>query len=303
MMITQMAVVLITVIVVIIGIFHVFTDKKEYRDKGIEQYNRGNYQEAVSYFDKALKCKQWFSDSVNVDIELYKADCYLRMEDFVSAGEIYSGIMSKYSDRHYNMEDINFLVSLCATLDKFSNGDYVSTVANFVEAVEKGYTEISIYAAICYENQRNYDKMKAYFDIYTQKYGMNSYLYYKYASYYILQEDYTTAANYITQGLSASDTTYLRQLKYAQIMCNSETGNYAQAYQLAKEYVTSYPDDKNGLDMCAYLETRVNLNTKPVNDIFGIDTDTSSNTWDDSGDSEDVVDSNDDYYYDDTTGY
>lgn len=271
MMIVNLSVVLLTVTLVIIGLFHIFTNKKEYRDIGIELYEQGRYEEAIGYFDKALKCNQWFSDSVNVDIELYKADCYLRMENFMSAGETYSKIAAKYSKRHYNPDDINFLTSLCVSLEKFSNGDYVSTVANFVQAVDKGYTEISIYAAICYENQRNYNKMKEYFDIYVQKFGMNSYLYYKYASYYILQENYETAFSYITQGLSSSDTSYLRQIKYVQIKCYAETGNYQYAYELAKEYIAEYPDDENGLDMYAYLDTRVNLNTAPVNDIFGIE--------------------------------
>lgn len=272
MMIARLVTVLLSVIVVIIGLFHVFTNKKEYRDKGIALYEQGKYQEAVEYFDKALRCNQWFSDAVNVDIELYKADCYMRMEDYISAGETYSGITTKYSKRHYNIDDINYLVSLCATLDKFSNGDYVSTVANFVKAVDRGYTEISIYAAICYENQHNYEKMKAYYDIYTRNFGMDSYLYYKYASYYIVQEDYDTASNYITQGLAAGDSTYLRQLKYAQIKCNEKMGNYDYAYELAKEYISEYPEDKNGMDMYAYLETRVKPDTNPVNDIFEIGT-------------------------------
>ena len=56
--------------IIIFGSMHVFTKKKALRKEGIDYYNKGEYEAAIESFDKALKCKQWFSDSVNVDIEM-----------------------------------------------------------------------------------------------------------------------------------------------------------------------------------------------------------------------------------------
>lgn len=278
MMIMNLIFIAVMVLFVVIGLFHLFTDKKKYRDAGVELYRQGKYQEAVESFDKALECNQWFSDAVNVDIELYKADCYMRADNFTAAHDVYMGILKKYSKRHYDEDGIEFLVSLTTTLDKYSNGDYVSTVANFVEACERGYTEMSVYAAICYENQRNYEKMKEYYDIYTKEFGMNTYMYYKYASYYILNQDYNQALSYIEQGFSAGDQAYIKQLKYTQIMCYQELADYERAFSLAQEYVALYPDDQMGAELYAYLDTRVNVSTEPVNDIYGIGTGSDSDT-------------------------
>lgn len=272
MMAINITFVAVSALIVVLSLFYMFTNKKKYRNEGIELYNQGKYEEAIDRFDKALECKQWFSGSVNVDIELYKADCYLRIDRFMDAHNTYSDILEKYSKRHYDKEKVDFLISLTTTLYKYSNGDYVSTVANFVKAVDLGYTEMSIYVAICYENQRNYDKMKEYYDLYSKNFGMNTFMYYKYASYYIIMEDYNQALTNIEQGFNAGDQIYLRKLKYTQIMCYEKMKDYEYAFSLCKDFITLYPDDQNGADLYAYLDTRVNIGTNPVNDVFNVGT-------------------------------
>lgn len=261
---------LTTVTFIILGFIYSFSDKKEYRNKGIEAYNQNNYSEAIEYFDKALQCKQWFSDSVDVDIQLYKAECYLHLKQYKNAGKTYETIIKKYNEKYYSKDSVNFLITLSATLDQYEQGDYLSTVTTFIEAVERGYTEMSMYAALCYEKQLNYEKMKTYYDIYSKNYGMNSYLYYKYSEYYYNNKNYEMANNYISEGLAASDTSHIQQLKYLQVLCQEKLDNFEYAFQLAGEYVTTYTDDSKGADIYAYLETRVNQNTKPINDIWGI---------------------------------
>lgn len=255
-------------VVLIYGILHVFTKKSTYRDEGIKYYESGEYEAAIESFNKALKCKQWFSESVDVDIELYKADSYVKLMDYSTASKVYSSIEAKYPEKYYDREKIDFLIQLTDALYQYKYGDYSSTVVCFNQAVEKGYKEISIYSADCYEKAGEFEKMKNYLDIYTESFGYTPDICYKYAGYYIQLEDYDNALLSIEQGLTYGDSIYTQDFLYAQILCYTKADNYEKAYELASAYTEDYPDDTKGSDIYAYLDTRVNPDTEVVNDIF-----------------------------------
>ncbi len=254
---------------IIFGSLHVFTKKKTLRKEGIEYYNKGEYEAAIESFDKALKCKQWFSDSVNVDIEMYKADCYLKLGEYSDAERVYSSIKNKYPAKYYDRNKVDFLEELSSALDRYKYGDYVSTVACFNRAVEAGYTEMSIFAASCYEQSGDYEKMKENLDIYTASHGNTADICYKYASYYLTMGDYESALSYVEQGIAFGEGTYYQEFLYARIICCEKKGEFEKAFGYASDYIASYPDDKKGADMYAWLDTRVNPDTELVNDYFG----------------------------------
>ncbi len=266
--------------IIIFGSMHVFTKKKSLRKEGIDYYNKGEYEAAIESFDKALKCKQWFSDSVNVDIEMYKADCYLKLSEYSDAERVYSSIKSKYPAKYYDRKKVDFLEELSDALDRYKYGDYVSTVACFNRAVEAGYTEMSIYAASCYEHTGDYEKMKENLDIYTANHGNTAEICYKYASYYLAMNDYESALSYVEQGIAFGDGVYYQEFLYARIICCEKKGEFDKAFGYAADYISTYPDDTKGADIYAWLDTRVNPDTDVVNDIFG----QNGNTADDNND-------------------
>ena len=261
---------IIIAFIIIYGLTHTFTKKTEYYDKGVDCYKAYNYEDAIGWFDKALGCKQMFSEELNVDIELYMADSYLKMDDFSSAKEIYTRVKKKYSKKYYDEERLEFMITLTDNLILFSNGDYVTPLETLKQAVDKGYTELSLYVAMCYENVNDLDNMKQYYDIYSQSLGVNSYLALKYTQYYIEIEDYETALSYSNQGINLEDKEYIKELKYLQIVCNIKLAKYEYAYTLAETYVIEYPDDMEGQEIYEYLDTRINMNEVPINDKFDL---------------------------------
>ncbi len=275
----NIALFILVVIITFVGVFHIFTPKKAYRNKGVDSFNAGEYEAAIEHFDKALGYNQWFSDKLNVDICYYKADAYLRLEMYPEAYNTYKYILDEYSDSHYNEEDVTYLMTITDALIRFSKGEYYGSHGTFVDAVSKGYTELAVYAAICYEHLDDYDKMKEYFDIYSREVGMDAYLCYKFAQYYIEQEDYNTGAAYTNQGLMQEDKTYEKQLRYTQIVCYEKLGQFNEAFALVKEYVELYPDDMKGADLYAYLDTRVNISEEPINDIYDLYGDDNSDDY------------------------
>ena len=252
----------------IIVCVNIFSHKKSIRKEAVSLYEAGNYQEALDKFKEAYAEKQWFSDSINVDILLYEADCMMQLQLFSDAELTYLDIQKKYPTSKYDKEQLSYLSDLSHALGNYQRGDYVSTVATFTKAVESGHKDISIYAAICYENQKSYDKMKEYLDIYANYHGIDAYVNYKYASYYYDTKDYNQALTYLAQGESAGDSDYLQEILYAEIMCYKELQNYTEAFSRATSYIAKYPEDQKGQDLYAYLDTRVNVNEVPVNDRY-----------------------------------
>lgn len=252
----------------IIVCVNIFSHKKSIRKEAVSLYEAGNYQEALDKFKEAYAEKQWFSDSINVDILLYEADCMMQLQLFSDAELTYLDIQKKYPTSKYDKEQLSYLSDLSHALGNYQRGDYVSTVATFTKAVENGHKDISIYAAICYENQKSNDKMKEYLDIYANYHGIDAYVNYKYASYYYDTKDYNQALTYLAQGESAGDSDYLQEILYAEIMCYKELQNYTEAFSRATSYIAKYPEDQKGQDLYAYLDTRVNVNEVPVNDRY-----------------------------------
>lgn len=252
----------------IIVCVNIFSHKKSIRKEAVSLYEAGNYQEALDKFKEAYAEKQWFSDSINVDILLYEADCMMQLQLFSDAELTYLDIQKKYPTSKYDKEQLSYLSDLSHALGNYQRGDYVSTVATFTKAVENGHKDISIYAAICYENQKSYDKMKEYLDIYANYHGIDAYVNYKYASYYYDTKDYNQALTYLAQGESAGDSDYLQEILYAEIMCYKELQNYTESFSRATSYIAKYPEDQKGQDLYAYLDTRVNVNEVPVNDRY-----------------------------------
>ena len=269
-MIINLSFFVIIIVVAIVGAFHTFTNKRDYRDKGVSYYEQGDYENAIQSFDKALECKQWFAGKLNVDIELYKADSYIKLTDYEDAGKVYQKITNKYPKRYYDSDEVNFMVKLCDALQMYKNGDYYSPVPYLTEAVEHGYNDMCLNVAYCYEQQNNYDKMIAYYDKHIATVGITGYVAYKYADYYIYMGDYSSALSYVNQGIMLNSEEYMQKLKYLEILCYKGMADFETAYNYALTYNTEYPDDEAGADILAYLDTRVNLNTNLVNDVYNV---------------------------------
>ncbi len=269
-MIINLSFFVIIIVVAIVGAFHTFTNKRDYRDKGVSYYEQGDYENAIQSFDKALRCKQWFSGKLNVDIELYKADSYIKLTDYDEAGKVYQKITDKYPKRYYDSNEVKFMIKLCEALQMYKNGDYYSPVPYLTEAVEHGYNDMCLNVAYCYEQQNNYDKMIAYYDKHIAAVGITGYVAYKYADYYIYTGDYSDALSYVNQGIMLNSEEYMQKLKYLEIICYKGMADFETAYNYALTYNTEYPDDEAGADILAYLDTRVNINTNLVNDVYNV---------------------------------
>ena len=255
-------------IFIVFGLMHTFSGKNKYRNRGIECYNAKNYSEAIEYFEKSLDCNQWFSKKVDADVELYLADSYIKTEDFNSAKLVYNRLLNDYPEKYYDKADVLYMIEIIDNLIIFSKGDYTAPLDGLKAAVDNGYPELALYVAICYEKKNDIDNMKKYYDVYSSVCEMDSYLALKYTQYYILSKDYSTALSYAKQGIALSDSKYIKELEYLEIVCYTKLTQFDTAYQLSNEYILKYPEELIGKELNEYLDTRINIDTVPISDKF-----------------------------------
>ena len=258
------------IFVLLIVAAHMKSDKKALRNEGVELYQQGSYKEAAVKFDEALKEKQWFSGKLNADICLYRADCLSKTEDYAGAARAYRAALDYKYGSFMKKSRIEELIDINEALYKYSCGEYNSCLDAFVKAVDNGYDELSIYAALCFDKKGDLNGMKKYIDHYIEKFGYTSFLYYQTAVYYIKNGDTGTAEGYIDSGLALNDDSHRRQLEYLKIAALKNARDFKEAYKLAKDYASRYPDDEEGRRVYEYLDTRVNVDPEPINNIYDL---------------------------------
>lgn len=283
-MIVNIVFTLAIIIFGIYGVLHTFTKKKEYRDKGVECCKNRQYEEAVGYFDKALLENQWFADSMDADILLYKAECHVMLKQYDAASLTYERL-KKYPDYVTDKFDIDLLIEINNSFILFDNGEYEKALPGFVNAYNADYENLSLYAGICYENMGDLENMHQYYDYYKQINGADAFLCYKEATYYMSLKDMNLeyddldseavisncgkALASIDEGLLLDDGTFDRELRFARIVCHEKMNMLGEAYDEAVLYVEKYPEDESGIEIFKYLETRVLPDTTVVNPIYG----------------------------------
>ncbi len=227
--------------------------KTEYFDRGLKFYSEEEYDEALDFFDQALAEKQLFSKKRDMNIHLYIADIYMKTEEYQKAADEYDKVLDYSSADRKNVEKLQ---KLAQALYDFNQGNYVGALPALEEAAKGDYPEMYMFVGTCYGQTGDIDNMFANYEIYTDKFGYNSYIYAQYASYYLSVDDLEQAYGYIYNGLE-SDMEYNAQLRLLEIAYYEKLKDFDQAYLLAEELASLYPDFEEGQREYTFLYTRV----------------------------------------------
>lgn len=227
--------------------------KKEYFNMGLKQYEKEEYDGALEYFDQALLEKELFSQKQDMNLHLYIADIYMKTGEYLKAVGEYDKVL-EYSAA--KKDDVGKMQSLAQALYDFHQGNYAGAIPALEEAAKGDYPEMYMFLGSCYGQIGDVDNMFTNYEIYVEKYGYNSYIYAQYASYYLSIDDLDQAYGFIYNGLN-SDDEYNAELRLLEIAYYEKQKDFDQAFLLAEELVSYYPDNEEGQKEYAFLYTRV----------------------------------------------
>ena len=254
----------------------------DYRDQGIALMQAAKYEEAARMFQLALDQSVGFVNDLDVDICYYKAAALYASGDTDGAAEMYTNIIDYDKDawEAYYLRGTMYL----------KNGDKESAVSDYDTAVSMDSKDADLYIKI-YENLEETDLNKA--EEYLNKAtdissgdncsmgyiyyllgntdsavtlledaagGGDARAYYYLAEIYVSSGDYDNAMAMVNKGINAESAdasgTYLRYLKWIEIVCCEYLGDFDTAKSLITEYVELYPDDAPAARENTFLQTR-----------------------------------------------
>lgn len=101
------------------------TNKKilQYRSYGIDYLENANYEEALSYFDEALKLGDGQVSSLQYELLLYKAECLFMLNRYSDAKKVYETLKvidknnKTFSELYENLSSIVNLVDFKTAID------------------------------------------------------------------------------------------------------------------------------------------------------------------------------------------
>ncbi len=252
----------LVLIITFIFIINCFSDKEELRDRGIAEFEKGNYQQAEALLKESVAEQQWFSDSMDLDSKVYIAECALKSEDYARAISLFTDIKDEYSDKEFIDERIAFADAMKSfSTDK----DYASAAAKLEPLAANGNDGLYMYLGACYGKLGEDEKMLSAFENYISKYSMNSFVAYELSSYYLGIDENDKASEMISLGYKSGDTEYEYLLKYNEAVILEKQMKYNEAFNIINSLHSEYPDNEAIEKEYDFLYSRINIDDEPVN--------------------------------------
>jgi len=224
-------------------------NKNAYRGLGIVNMYNAKYDEAIKYFDMALKIKQL--ENIDIDILKYKAETYLKSGAYDKVDEVCNDINKK----DQNNSDLYVIKGRVLLAKK----DYENAQKQFDSAISNDNMSGYYYKALVCGQQKDSENMiKNYHEYMDKDSNANKGLIYGEISTYLVNEGaYDEALKVIKEGLSESNESGIQTLKYNEIAVYEKKQDYNTAIAKSEEYLKEYPNDENVKKELAFLKTRV----------------------------------------------
>ena len=148
----------------------------QYKSYGIDYLENSNYEEALTYFNEAIKLGNGEVGSTQYELLLYKAECLFMLKRYSEAKEIYSILLSiDKNNRQYKelYNNISSIVDLVAFKEAIDNNDIDKADEIFQELRELGLEHeksVMFNQAVLYEKKSDWKNALNAFNYYLKQY-------------------------------------------------------------------------------------------------------------------------------------
>lgn len=241
--------IIVAILLVVVGIFQFMDYEKElgFREKGIAQFQKGQYKEAQGYFEEALEHTNIFGGTVTQDVRYYLAESYFMDEQYDKALNLYQQISRKEKNKGYAE---CYIGAAYARL-----GDTEKAKAQFEKGISLGNEEGYHYLSRMYYELGDYDKAIENELSYMEKREPDGTSYMVLAKSYCKAGQYKKALQAIADGIELDDG-QKQALLFEEIVIYEQKLDFDTAYKKCLTYVANYPEDETAKQELEFLETR-----------------------------------------------
>lgn len=223
-------------------------DKKDadaYYTRGCLHLQRGENDQAFEDFSNAIA---YNSEDYELYIYIYKN---LAAYGFNEQGQEY--LNRAFDIKGDDAETLAYRGELYLLL-----GEYENAMAELNAALDKGSVRANLIMAQAFEAQGDATTAETYYKAYVESGEADAETMNALAEIAMARLDYTTALNYVNQGLAMEQVTNKRELMQNQIICLEYTADFTGAWQVAQEYMVLYPNDLDMQREYIFLKNRQN---------------------------------------------
>ncbi|MCR5666259.1 MAG: tetratricopeptide repeat protein [Eubacterium sp.] len=214
-------------------------NEQAYRTIGINDLNSGEYEDAISAFDKALEVRSGSSiTNLEIDINYYKALAQYKNGDSDGAIETYTNIID-YDEETAQAYYLRGNVYLKEDETEKATADYDLAIKY---ADNSGEMSNAVATALLGEDMD--EEAKTYLDAVISAGGSSAEDLYNIGNAYYLLEDYDSAITTLTEAKSSNDDATL--LLAEVYLAKGETGN---ATAEIEEYTSAHSEDGEALNI------------------------------------------------------
>ena len=241
--------IIVAILLVVVGIFQFMDYEKElgFREKGIAQFQKGQYKEAQGYFEKALEHTNIFGGTVTQDVRYYLAESYFMDEQYDKALNLYQQSRRKEKNQGYAE---CYIGAAYARL-----GDTEKAKEQFEKGISLGNEEGYHYLSRMYYELGDYDKAIENELSYMEKREPDGTSYMVLAKSYCKAGQYKKALQAIADGIALDDS-QKQELLFEEIVIYEQKLDFDTAYKKCLTYVANYPEDETAKQELEFLETR-----------------------------------------------
>ena len=148
----------------------------QYKTYGIDYLDNGNYEEALSYFNEAIKLGDGEVGTMQYEILLYKAECLFMLERYVEARDIYKTLLSidknnkTYNELYNNVNTIASLVEFRTAIDNDNVEEADRILQELREAGLEHEKSVMYNQAVLYEKKAEWKNALNAFNYYLKQY-------------------------------------------------------------------------------------------------------------------------------------
>lgn len=218
---------------------------RAYGERAYSYMEQGLYDKAAKDFDRAISM-----EPDNYEYYFGKYDMLIRNNDEAGAKEVLekaSGIKPKTEDDKYNLAKIHFYQK-----------NYDQALSELTESSKKGLPEADYYIGEIYRDKKDYSKAVFYYEKYINSGKVSSPDVYNQAAVCLMKAaDYDKAVKYLELGLKLNASGLKQVLMKNEIIAYENLSNFDKAKRKLKNYLASFPEDKDAVREAQFIETRV----------------------------------------------
>lgn len=228
-------------------------ERDGYRQSGIDALNAGNYEEALTAFDSAIKASDGRVGKFELDVLKYRGEAEYRLEDYKAAAHTFDTLIQVEGEKP---EYLNMRAMSSAALGQWEKALEDYSRAGELNPAAPGRANALLAVGKSMEEHGQTDQAMSLYQQAALDQNAGAELYNRMALCRMKEKEWDEALQYIQTGIEMGEEAWMPKLRYNEAVVYEYQGDFKKALELMESYAKEYGPDDAAEHEIAFLKTR-----------------------------------------------